>query len=121
VIIDFEGEPARPLPERRRKRSPLRDVASMLRSFAYVTSAAGFLAGTQPPEDFERRARERFLERYFAEVEATLLPAGEAAVENLLSIFELEKAIYELRYELDNRPDWVPIPVAGISRLLEAS
>ena len=50
----------------------------------------------------------------------SLLPAGEAAIMNLLSIFELEKAIYELGYELDNRPDWVSIPVAGISRLLEA-
>jgi maltokinase len=120
VIIDFEGEPARPLPERRRKSSPLRDVASMLRSFAYVTSAAGFLAGTEPPPDFEQRARERFLRQYFATVDPALLPGGEAAIANLLSIYELEKAIYELRYELDNRPDWVPIPVAGISRLLEA-
>jgi maltokinase len=119
VIIDFEGEPARPLPERRRKSSPLRDVASMLRSFAYVTSAAGFLAGTEPPPDFEQRARERFLTQYFTEVDPALMPGGEAAIANLLSIYELEKAIYELRYELDNRPDWVPIPVAGISRLLE--
>jgi trehalose synthase-fused probable maltokinase len=119
VIIDFEGEPARPLPERRRKSSPLRDVASMLRSFAYVTSAAGFLAGTEPPPDFEQRARERFLRQYFIEVDPAVLPGGEAAIANLLSIYELEKAIYELRYELDNRPDWVPIPVAGISRLLE--
>jgi maltokinase len=119
VIIDFEGEPARPLPERRQKRSPLRDVASMLRSFAYVTSAVEILRGRQPPEGFEEQAREQFLARYLAEVEATLLPAGEAATANLLSIFELEKAIYELRYELNNRPDWVAIPVAGIRRLLE--
>jgi maltokinase len=119
VILDFEGEPARPLPERRQKRSPLRDVAGMLRSFAYVASAAEIQRGRAAPEDFEERARETFLEHYFATVDMALLPAGEAAVRNLLSVFELEKAVYELRYELDNRPDWVAIPVAGIKRLLE--
>ena len=121
VIIDFEGEPARPLYERRQKRSPLRDVAGMLRLFAYVTSAAGMLNDDDPPEDFEARAREAFLDKYIEHVDATLLPSGEAAISNLLSIYELEKAIYELRYELDNRPDWISIPVAGISRLLEAA
>ncbi len=120
VIIDFEGEPARPLPERRQKRSPLRDVASMLRSFAYVTSAVEIQRGGQAPADFEQRARERYLQHYFAVVDSTLMPAGEAATANVLSIFELEKAIYELQYELDNRPDWVAIPVAGIRRLLES-
>jgi trehalose synthase-fused probable maltokinase len=121
IIIDFEGEPARALPERRQKRSPLRDVAGMLRSFAYVTSALEIQRGTRAPEEFEQQARERFLTQYFANVDPTLLPAGEAAVMNLLSVFELEKAIYELRYELNNRPDWVSIPVAGITRLLEAA
>jgi maltokinase len=121
VIIDFEGEPARALPERRQKRSPLRDVASMLRSFAYVTSAGEILRHRQAPSEFEQRARERFLQEYFAHVDPTLLPAGDAGVINLLSIFELEKAIYELQYELDNRPDWIAIPVAGIRRLLEAA
>jgi maltokinase len=120
VIIDFEGEPARPLFERRQKRSPLRDVAAMLRSFAYVASAVEIMRGATPPEDFERRARETFLEHYFARIDPALLPPGESAVANLLSIFELEKAIYELQYELDNRPDWLPIPVAGITRLLES-
>jgi trehalose synthase-fused probable maltokinase len=120
VIIDFEGEPARALPERRQKRSPLRDVAGMLRSFAYVTSAAEILQGRQAPEGYEERMREQFLAAYFAAVDPTLVPAGEAAIVNLLSIFELEKAIYELRYELDNRPDWISIPVAGIARLLES-
>jgi trehalose synthase-fused probable maltokinase len=120
VIIDFEGEPARSLPERRQKRSPLRDVASMMRSFAYITSAVELLRGGRAPGDFEDRARERFLTDYFAHIDPTLLPAGDAAVVNLLSIYELEKAIYELQYELDNRPDWVAIPVAGIRRLLES-
>ena len=118
VILDFEGEPARPLPERRQKRSPLRDVAGMLRSFAYVTSASEILRGEPAPEDFEQRARETFLRHYLDTVDTSLLPAGEAAIEHLLSVFELEKAVYELQYELDNRPDWVPIPVAGIRRLL---
>jgi maltokinase len=120
VIIDFEGEPARPLFERRQKRSPLRDVASMLRSFAYVTSASEIHGGVPASPDFEERARRTFLEHYFSNIDPALLPAGEAAVLNLLSIFELEKAIYELQYELDNRPEWLPIPVAGINRLLES-
>ena len=119
AVIDFEGEPARPLPERRQKRSPLRDVAGMLRSFAYVVSAAEIQGGQTPVADFELQARDAFLDQYFAHVDTALLPAGEAAIVNLLTIFELEKAIYELGYELDNRPDWVPIPVAGIRRLLE--
>jgi maltokinase len=120
LIIDFEGEPARPLFERRQKRSPLRDVASMLRSFAYVTSALEILRGQSAPPDFEDQARRTFLEHYFSNIDPALLPPGETAVINLLSIFELEKAIYELQYELDNRPDWLPIPVAGIARLLES-
>jgi predicted trehalose synthase len=121
VILDFEGEPARPLPERRQKRSPLRDVAGMLRSFAYVTSASEILRGKPAPEDFEERARTAFLDNYLATIDPSLLPAGEAAIEHLLSVYELEKAVYELRYELDNRPDWVSIPVAGIRRLLETT
>jgi maltokinase len=119
VILDFEGEPARPLIERRRKRSPLRDVAGMLRSFAYAASASLLLRGAAVPDGWEDAARERFLTGYLAEVDAGLLPASEAGVRKLLSIFELEKAVYELRYELDNRPHWVPIPVAGILRLLQ--
>jgi maltokinase len=113
IVLDFEGEPARSVPERRRKRSPLRDVAGMLRSFAYAASAAGFAdAG------WERRARDAFLEGYLGEIDLRIVPSG-AALTRILTIFELEKAVYELRYELDNRPDWVHIPVAGIQRLLE--
>ena len=119
VILDFEGEPARPLPERRQKRSPLRDVAGMLRSFAYLASAVKIQRGVAVAEDWEERARELFLGSYLDHVEPSLLPPGEQAIRNLLAVFELEKAIYELRYELDNRPDWVSIPVAGIKRLLE--
>jgi trehalose synthase-fused probable maltokinase len=119
VILDFEGEPARSLAERRRKRSALRDVAGMLRSFAYAASAMSLLRDVEPPEGWEEQARARFLEGYFETVDASLLPAGQAAIERLLAVFELEKAVYELQYELDNRPDWVTIPVRGIQRLIE--
>jgi maltokinase len=119
VIIDFEGEPARSVAERRRKRSPLRDVAGMLRSFAYAASAASLVRGVEVPEGWEEQARQQFLDGYFATVDQSLLPPGPAAIERLLAVFELEKAVYELRYELDNRPDWVQIPVAGIQRLIE--
>jgi maltokinase len=120
VVIDFEGEPARSLPERRQKRSPLRDVAGMLRSFAYAASASEILHGTRPPEGWEERAREAFLDAYFATVDPSLVPPGHEARERLTAVFELEKAVYELRYELNNRPDWVRIPVAGILRILES-
>jgi trehalose synthase-fused probable maltokinase len=121
IILDFEGEPGRPLIERRRRRSPLRDVAGMLRSFAYVASANAILHGRETHPEWERRARELFLDGYLAEVDPTLLPAGPQPIARMLAIFELEKAIYELRYELNNRPDWVSVPVAGIMRLLEES
>jgi trehalose synthase-fused probable maltokinase len=120
VVLDFEGEPARPLPERRLKRSPLRDVAGMLRSFSYVTAGAKLLRGVDAPEGWEDRARERFLEGYYTAVDGSLLPPGQQATDQLLAVFETEKAVYELRYELNNRPDWVGIPVAGIVRLLDA-
>jgi maltokinase len=119
VVLDFEGEPARPLLERRRKRSPLRDVAGMLRSFAYAASASALQRKRSAPTGWEDRAREAFLSGYFETVDPVLMPPGEAPTRTLLSIFELEKAVYELRYELNNRPDWVGIPVAGIVRLLE--
>ncbi len=119
VILDFEGEPARSLPERRRKRSPLRDVAGMLRSFSYVAAGASILRGVSVPDGWEDRARDAFLEGYFERADPGLLPPGEGPTRQLLAVFELEKAVYELRYELNNRPDWVAIPVAGVMRLLE--
>ncbi len=119
VVLDFEGEPARTLIERRRKRSPLRDVAGMLRSFAYAATASELLHGAPAPEGWEDDVRAAYLDGYLEETDQSLLPPGRAAVERLLSVFELEKAVYELRYELDNRPDWVKIPVAGIARLLQ--
>jgi maltokinase len=118
VIIDFEGEPARSLPERRRKRSPLRDVAGMLRSFSYAASAAQLLRGVEPPPGWEAKARAEFLAGYRSTIDPTLVPSG-AAFDKLLAVFELEKAVYELRYELNHRPDWLPIPVAGLARMLD--
>ena len=113
LLIDFEGEPARPLPERRRKASPLRDAAGMLRSFTYGAS----VTGADPV--VEERARARFLDSYFEGARTSgVLPPRETAL-RLIAIFELEKAVYELGYELAHRPDWVWIPVAGIRRLLE--
>jgi maltokinase len=120
IVLDFEGEPARSLAERRNKRSPLRDVAGMLRSFAYAASASEIVNGVAPPEGWEERAREQYLAGYFETIERALVPPGDDGRNKLLAVFELEKAVYELRYELNNRPDWVGIPVAGIVRLLEA-
>ena len=120
TLLDFEGEPARPLSARRQKRSPLRDVASMLRSFSYATAAVSLQRGLEAPADFEQRARDAFLDAYFTGVDPALLPTGQAQVASLLKTFEMEKVLYELQYELDNRPDWVPIPVAGILRIVES-
>jgi trehalose synthase-fused probable maltokinase len=120
LILDFEGEPARGVPERRRKRSPLRDVAGMLRSFAYAASAAKLQRGVEAPPTWEERCRRSFLDGYLSSAEPSLLPSGTDAIGRLLTVFELEKAVYELRYELNNRPDWIGIPVAGILRMLES-
>ena len=120
TVLDFEGEPGRPMHERRRKRSPLRDVAGMLRSFTYATLVSELLHGAPPTApEWEESAREEFLAGYLQEVDTQLLPAGRQSMVKLLRLFELEKVLYELRYELDNRPDWVPVPVAAIVRLLE--
>jgi hypothetical protein len=119
IVLDFEGEPARPLLERRRKRSPLRDVAGhaalvrLRRRRRPSSSAARRARGLGGPH--ARGVPRRLLRRR----RPGLLPPGEANARTLLTIFELEKAVYELRYELNNRPDWVRIPVAGIARLLE--
>jgi maltokinase len=118
VVLDFEGEPARPLTERRHKRSPLRDVAGMLRSFSYAASASSLEHGVDPPVGWEGRVRSEFLAGYLDEVDPTIVPSG-GALERRLMLFELEKALYELRYELGHRPDWVRVPVAGIVQLLE--
>ena len=120
-VVDFEGEPAKPLVERRRKHSPLRDVAGMLRSFAYAAAFASREAG---PDDtgarahaWEASARHAFLGAYFeAAGQASYLPRARAHSDALVALFETEKLYYELRYELSNRPDWVDIPLRGLAR-----
>lgn len=119
VVLDFEGEPARPVDERRRKQCVLVDVAGMLRSLDYAVHAALSSAGSG--ERWVRRARASFLEGYLDEIArapARLLPAAPAAFARALSVFELDRALYEVRYELDNRPTWLGIPLRGVSRLL---
>jgi maltokinase len=119
VVLDFEGEPARPLSERRRKSTPLRDVAGMLRSFAYAAETSRG-RGDATATEWEHAARAAFLAGYGGAIDPALLPPAGEARERLLAACELEKALYELRYELDNRPGWVHVPVAGILRLLDA-
>jgi maltokinase len=107
-VIDFEGEPARPLAERRRPSSPLRDVAGMLRSLDYAARTAAAVQPAFEPESWLADARSRFLDAYGG-IDA--LDAG------LLAAFELEKACYEVRYEANNRPGWLWLPLAALERL----
>jgi maltose alpha-D-glucosyltransferase/alpha-amylase len=129
LIIDFEGEPQRTPAERRAKQSALRDVAGMLRSFDYVRHTALHQSARSNTDlerlvpvarQWERRVREAFLQAYCEGAVAEGLyadAAAFAAVKPLLDMFELEKALYELRYEIDNRPDWVGVPISGIAAL----
>jgi predicted trehalose synthase len=121
VVIDFEGEPARSLPERRRKRSPLRDLAGMTRSFSYAADASLLLWGVEAPSGWVEACREAFVEGYLACADERLLPPSRAGFDRLLALFELEKLVYELRYEARNRPDWASIPIVGMLRMLEAA
>jgi len=120
VIIDFEGEPSRTLSQRREKRTPLRDVAGMLRSFDYARVAA-LRAGDADDAGriaaagvWHTAARQTFLAEYLsvARQRTDLLPQN---VEAPLAALELEKAAYEVQYELNNRPDWLPIPLAAFT------
>jgi len=130
MVIDFEGEPAKPLEERREKTSPLRDVAGMLRSIAYA--AATLATSVEKTVDmptrelraarWERDAREAFLAGYLAATTERddapeLFPEAETQIRQLLALFETEKAFYELTYELNNRPTWAWIPMRGIAKL----
>lgn len=115
-ILDFEGEPGRPLAEARRKRSPLRDAAGMLRSFHYAAHASRRSGSTGDADALAKTLGKAFREGY-ARV-AGFDPNAEAHA-RLLDLFVLEKAVYELHYELNNRPDWVDIPLRGLLNLLE--
>jgi maltose alpha-D-glucosyltransferase/alpha-amylase len=131
VIIDFEGEPARPITERRHKRSPVSDVAGMLRSFSYAATAK--LRGSEVrPEDLPRLIQwarywnlwvsVTFLRSYLQVArQANFLPQAKEELVILLDTHLLEKAVYELAYELNNRPDWVGVPIQGILEQLQPS
>jgi maltose alpha-D-glucosyltransferase / alpha-amylase len=125
VILDFEGEPARPLEQRRAKYSPVRDVAGMLRSFSYAANSILMnhreeLALLEPwARVWEKTVGEEFLSAYYATgAEGNFLPSSNEDFRNLLDASLLEKVMYELSYELNNRPTWVRIPVACILALL---
>ena len=130
VLVDFEGEPARSLEDRRVKKTPLRDVAGMVRSFDYAAAAATRLlsdAAFELREDVEPHALNwrdlastAYLERYFACMEkSSILPDDEASTLQLLDLLILEKALYEICYEAANRPAWLSIPLNGVLALME--
>ena len=125
IIIDFEGEPSRPLAETRRKHSPLRDVAGMLRSFSYAKWSAqnrqesgASPKDTSPLDAWETQVRRAFIAAYAEAVKGSGLYASFEDVAGLLQLFELEKVLYELRYEINNRPAWIRVPLAGVIGML---
>jgi maltose alpha-D-glucosyltransferase/alpha-amylase len=130
VFLDFEGEPARPIAERRAKQSPLKDVAGMMRSFSYAAYAALFAWTQSRPDDFDRLepwarvwahwAATAFLTAWKdAAGSASFVPKDPATFDRLLRAFLLEKAFYEIQYEINNRPEWVRIPLSGILGVAE--
>ncbi|HKX10905.1 MAG TPA: maltose alpha-D-glucosyltransferase [Stellaceae bacterium] len=131
-IIDFEGEPAKALAQRRAKQSPLRDLAGMLRSFDYAawsavrhvvaTTGTAADATVQQALAWRDETFDAFMEGYRAlKAEIPSYPADEREAARLLQLFTLEKACYELAYEAANRPDWIAIPIRGIASILDAS
>ena len=131
VITDFEGEPGRTLVERARKQSPLKDVAGMLRSFDYALHAALFVFRTERGDIRERveeagrqwrtQATRAFLDGYEEVARAGSLASARGEAKGLLELFLLEKALYELGYEADNRPEWLGIPIHGLLEILDGS
>ena len=130
MIIDFEGEPAREITERRLKHSPFKDVAGMVRSFHYAAHNALFRESSVRPEDtallepwsnlWYRQVSGIFLRSYLDTVRNTpFVPSDQKEVEIMLKAYLLEKAVYELGYELNNRPEWVITPLRGIRDLME--
>ncbi|MEJ7644189.1 MAG: maltose alpha-D-glucosyltransferase [Chryseolinea sp.] len=130
IITDFEGEPARSYSERRLRRSPLRDVAGMIRSFHYAAYASLFLDNQIRKEDYKklmpiveewyRYVSNIFLQAYLEGVKGTaFIPQTSEELDTLMTTFLLEKAIYELSYEMNNRPDWVIIPLNGIKAIMK--
>lgn len=118
-IIDFEGEPDRPLAERREKRPAYKDVAGMLRSFHYASNASAENGLQAWKQCWFSAVAHEFLRTYSAGIASKqLVPIDPEAARRLLNVFLLEKALYELRYELNNRPDWAMIPIRGLSEVL---
>ncbi|MCA1851445.1 MAG: hypothetical protein LC647_03350, partial [Beggiatoa sp.] len=129
VFVGFEGEAGRPLAERRSKHSPLRDVAGMLRSFDYVAATALNRCAQERPseadtlrafaEGWRHEVSEAFLESYQAEaLGSASFPRDPTHARDLIQLFTLEKAFYELRYEMDHRPDWIALPLEGLLEML---
>jgi maltose alpha-D-glucosyltransferase/alpha-amylase len=127
-LIDFEGEPARTLEERRKKTSPLRDVAGLLRSLSYASAAAQPTTEAAPAQTADRKralfermravAEESFMRQYREAIASSPEPiAGESALSALLDLFLIEKAAYEIRYEAANRPTWIGLPLRGLASL----
>ena len=130
-IIDFEGEPARTLQERREKLSPFKDVAGMLRSFEYAEWAALFAIAEHEADSvgkllpfataWRKCAQQAFLKSYFDTIgDAPSCPKNRAQADRLLNFFTLEKALYEICYEANNRPTWLRIPITGLQTVLDA-
>jgi maltose alpha-D-glucosyltransferase/alpha-amylase len=130
AIIDFEGEPQRSVEERRRKASAARDIAGFMRSIDYSATAALDRMGQVPPEEVARlrpaldnwrdTATDAFLAAYRETVgDHRLLPTKAANADRLLRFFLLEKALYEIEYELANRPAWLHVPLTGALRVLQ--
>jgi len=132
VIFAFEGEPGRTMAERRAKKSPLRDVAGMLRSFDYAAYSELLTFTRHEPEEVDRLEPWAQIWRtwtsaaFFREYRRTVAPAGLVPADpdatcRLLDFFILEKTLFELQYELNYRPDWVAIPLLGILQLVRES
>lgn len=128
IIVDFEGEPGRSADERRAKHSPLRDLAGMLRSYSYAAHAAlrqRAAGGGEIPapliallDDWLQETRREFLNAYDPIARAAGLYGSREDAQRLITLFEIEKALYEVRYELGNRPDWTYVPVRDLLRLI---
>ena len=129
VILDFEGEPARPLSDRKLKRSALRDVAGMMRSFQYAAYSALWQPAMRKEDVpflerwadlWYRQASSVFLQRYLETTTGAIFIPKSEDLQIMLEAYLLDKAVYEIGYELNNRPTWVVIPIRGIKHILQA-
>jgi maltose alpha-D-glucosyltransferase/alpha-amylase len=129
LILDFEGEPLKPLARRRARQSPLKDVVGMLRSFDYAAFGALFAVGEKDANAAERlrdaviafrdSAATAFCDAYRTTAAGAFLPSDDRSVAAWLNALTLDKTLYELLYELNQRPDWVRIPLQGVRALVE--